>query len=261
MHSSDEQKKGQDEFLRKWVVLELIRDGLTYDEAVKLSYESPGFPVWVDSYAICMSKADSTYAIWLMRDCFEEGFDISEYREHFSISKAVADRLLGTPHAVYELCPGQPDAAGHLADMIRRVEVANRPAGFFVDLENDLKELLVCMSNAAYRSALALSGRLLELCLRLRLCDIGVAANPDWGVGKLLSEIESHDTEYLDPSLKNIWNIVNQQRIIGVHAKERVPIPSRNQALMVVYAVMDVIDRTIALPSQAVNPSGGSGRS
>jgi hypothetical protein len=51
--------------------------------------------------------------------------------------------------------------------------------------------------------------------------------------------------QYLDPSLKNIWILINAQRIIGVHAKDKTPIPSRDQAIMVIFAVKDTVTRML----------------
>ena len=52
--------------------------------------------------------------------------------------------------------------------------------------------------------------------------------------------------EYLDPTLTNIANIINESRITAVHAKERIPIPSRDQAVMVIFATRDVVRRNLS---------------
>ena len=47
----------------------------------------------------------------------------------------------------------------------------------------------------------------------------------------------------------NIANIINVSRIPAVHSKRDVPIPSEDQAVMVVRAVLDVIARMLLGPS------------
>lgn len=112
------------------------------------------------------------------------------------------------------------------------------------DLINDLKEMLICLNASSYRGCLALAGVSLERLLKEFLTRNQIQFEKDWMVGKLIGEIEKSG-KYVDPSLKNIWNIINAQRIVGVHAKERTPIPSRDQAMMVVYAVKDTTNRML----------------
>lgn len=52
-------------------------------------------------------------------------------------------------------------------------------------------------------------------------------------------------TEYDTEKAKPIWKIINQQRIIGVHVKAQAPIPSREQAFMVSFAVIETIKRLL----------------
>ena len=49
-------------------------------------------------------------------------------------------------------------------------------------------------------------------------------------------------------SLPEIAKIINQSRIPAVHAKERIPVPSREQAVMVIHAVADTVNRAIISP-------------
>jgi hypothetical protein len=89
-----------------------------------------------------------------------------------------------------------------------------------------------------------MAGRVLEAVLKIALQRAGRRVEKDWMVGKLLSEVEEAGL-YVDPAAKNIWNLINLQRIVGVHAKELAPIPSREQAVMVVYAVIDTLSRRL----------------
>jgi hypothetical protein len=112
------------------------------------------------------------------------------------------------------------------------------------DLENDLREMLTCFNASSYRGCLAMAGVVLERVLRHRLECMKIDVQDDWMVGRMLKAV-SDAGEYIDPSMKNIWNIINQQRIVGVHTRENVPIPSADQVAMVLYAVKDVVSRAI----------------
>ncbi len=113
------------------------------------------------------------------------------------------------------------------------------------DFENDLREMVTCFNASSYRGCLAMAGVVLERSLRYKLSNMGVEIQDDWMVGKMLKTV-SDSGEYVDPSLKNVWNIINQQRIVGVHTKETVPIPSADQAAMVLFAVKDLVSRTLS---------------
>jgi len=110
------------------------------------------------------------------------------------------------------------------------------------DLIHDLQEMIICFNAEAYRGCLALAGVVLERTIKFILEENNIQYAQDWMVGKLLKQVYNNEV-YVDPSLKNVCNIINTQRIIGVHAKEKVPIPSADQALMVIFAVKDTITR------------------
>lgn len=50
----------------------------------------------------------------------------------------------------------------------------------------------------------------------------------------------------MDPTLMNVVQIINSSRITAVHAQERVPVPSRDQAIMVIFATRDVVRRNLS---------------
>ncbi len=112
------------------------------------------------------------------------------------------------------------------------------------DIKYDLYELQQCLGIGAYRAALAISGRLLELCLKLYCVQKSIDYSEKWMVGQLINQI-SKSGNYLDSSLKSVWQVINQQRIIGVHVKEHAPIPSKEQAFMVSFAVIDTLKRLL----------------
>jgi hypothetical protein len=117
--------------------------------------------------------------------------------------------------------------------------------GRFTDLIYDIEEMRHCLGVGAFRGSLALAGRVLENCLKAIMEQEGIEFEDQWMVGTLLSRMAKSDL-YVDPGLTNVWNIINQQRVAGVHAKEAVPIPSREQAIMVAYAVIDMLQRRLA---------------
>lgn len=113
------------------------------------------------------------------------------------------------------------------------------------DLLATIREMRDCLGASCYIAVLCLAGKCLELCLKQRMTTLGVSYDEGWMLGKLLERARSAPGEYFDPALGNIANIINQSRIPAVHAKRSVPVPSMEQAVMVVNAVLDVMNRTL----------------
>src|SRR5262249_45997124 len=96
-------------------------------------------------------------------------------------------------------------------------------------------------------AAIALCGKILEVCLKEILLRHNIQFDLKAGLGTLIKLIrERVPTEYLDPTLTNIANIINESRITAVHAKERIPIPSRDQTVMVIFATREVVRRNLS---------------
>lgn len=103
------------------------------------------------------------------------------------------------------------------------------------DFLKTLDEIRICFDEDCFIAVIALCGKVLEVCLKEILHRHNVQPDPNAMVGSLIKSIrERLPTEYLDPSLMNVVNIVNTSRITAVHARERIPVPSRDQAIMVV---------------------------
>ena len=129
-----------------------------------------------------------------------------------------------------------------LKNIARHAEIPGIQFG--EDIKYDLNELQLCLGVGAYRSALAVGGRLLEVSLKLFCLDNQIEFSDNWMVGQLIDKI-TQSGQYLDTSLKSVWQIINQQRIIGVHAKSKAPIPSKEQAFMVSFAVIDTLKKVL----------------
>lgn len=110
-----------------------------------------------------------------------------------------------------------------------------------------LDEIRICFDEGCFIAAIGLCGKILEVCLKEILLRNGQQFDFNAGVGSLIKMIrERVPNEYLDPTLMNVANIINTSRITAVHAKERIPIPSRDQAIMVIFATRDVVTRNLS---------------
>jgi len=117
------------------------------------------------------------------------------------------------------------------------------------DLLASLRKLEVCFRDDCFIACLALSGKILEICLKQVMLDHNIPFDDTWMIGTLLKKLrEAACEKYIDQSQGDTANIINKSRIPAVHAKEKIPVPSREQAVMVVHAVADTINRTILHP-------------
>jgi len=130
-----------------------------------------------------------------------------------------------------------------LQDKITNTRIGQN--NFRDDLLQSLKESAICYENKCYIAALALSGKILEISLKIIMDKENINYDDSWMIGTLLKKILESDI-YIDPAMKNISNIININRIGSVHAKDAVPIPSRQQAGMVLLAVADILNRAIS---------------
>ncbi len=113
------------------------------------------------------------------------------------------------------------------------------------DIQHDLAELRACIASDLPRATLAMCGRVVENSLRLTFFrETGAELPEDATVGRMIARIRE-ERLYVDPGLKNAWNIINAQRIVGVHAKEGHPIPSRVMVLCVAYATVESVERCL----------------
>lgn len=124
------------------------------------------------------------------------------------------------------------------------------------DFLRTLEEIRICFDEGCFIASIALCGKILEVCLKEILLRHDVQTDPNAMIGTLLKSIRDRvPGEYMDPTLSNVVNIINTSRITAVHAKERIPVPSRDQAIMVIFATRDVVRRNFShqpLPNQKV---------
>lgn len=150
--------------------------------------------------------------------------------------------------AVAELTGGpRTEVSEAVADLQRECEKAKLNENYREDFLKTLDEIRICFDEACFIAAIALCGKILEVCLKEILLRHGVQNDPNTALGGLIKSIrERVPSEYLDPTLMNLTNIINMSRNTAIHSQERIPIPSRDQAIMVVFATRDAVRRNLS---------------
>ena len=114
-----------------------------------------------------------------------------------------------------------------------------------------LDEIRICFDNECLIATIVLCGKILEVCLKEILSRHNVEYDPNSMVGPLIKLIrERVPNVYVDPSLGGIADIINKSRITAIHPQESIPIPSRDQAIMVIFATRDVVRRNLSYQTE-----------
>ena len=155
--------------------------------------------------------------------------------------------------AVSEITGGpKTEVSEAVAQLQQECRAARLNEMYREDFLKSLDEIRICFDEGCFIAAIGLCGKILEVCLKEILLRHGVQFDPNSMVGTLIKTIrERVPDEYMDPTLTNVVNIINTSRITAVHAKERIPIPSRDQAIMVIFATRDVVRRNLSYAQSA----------
>jgi len=138
------------------------------------------------------------------------------------------------------------ETATTLAGLLEHCERATVNAIYRDDLLASIKELRLCFTAECYIACLALSGKLLEICLKQVLIDNDIEFDDKWMIGRLIGRFQDSNVDlYLDQSLPHLAKIINESRIPAVHSGTRIPVPSKDQAIMVIHAVVDTVNRVL----------------
>jgi hypothetical protein len=142
---------------------------------------------------------------------------------------------------------GPPSETGAtLSELLRGCEASAVSVVYRDDLLASLKELRICFTQECYIACLALAGKILEISLKQVLVEHDIEFDDKWMIGKLITVFQNANLDrYLDQSLPDIAKIINRSRIPAVHSVDRIPVPSKAQAVMVIHAVVDTVNRVI----------------
>lgn len=173
--------------------------------------------------------------MWIAYRLTEKGLNLSRSKDDLRQAVAVLtgdarSEVSQAVRSLFEECRGKNINENYKIEFLRTIE-----------------EIAICFDDECYIAAIGLCGKILEVVLKEILIRHGVGFDSNMMVGPLIRLIrEKVPDEYLDPSLGNVTNIINTSRITAVHAKERIPIPSRDQAIMVIFAMRDVVRRNLS---------------
>lgn len=147
------------------------------------------------------------------------------------------------------------DAVEELYALVAVMEKELPESSYRTDLIASVREMGTCLGQGCYIAVLGLGGKILEICIKQRMDHLHVPFDDSWMLGTLLGELKDVPSQYIDPAIGNVANIIKESRIPAVHSKREVPVPSPAQAVMVVNATVDVVRRMLLAPAPPPIPN------
>lgn len=150
--------------------------------------------------------------------------------------------------AVAELTgDARSEVSSSVKELRAECETAAINANYREEFLHTLDEIGICFDDECYIATIGLCGKILEVCLKEILYQNNIEIPAQCMIGQLIKLINQNLPRiYTDPALVSLADIINRSRITAVHATERVPIPSRDQAVMVIFATRDVVRRYLS---------------
>jgi len=121
------------------------------------------------------------------------------------------------------------------------------PGTFESDFLKTIDEITICADNNCFIATITLSGKVLEYTAKYIISN-KINYHPNSTLGQLLPivrDVLSRENRYFDQNLMKVAEIINYSRNHAIHSSEVVPVPSEDQANMVVAAITDFINRTL----------------
>ena len=170
------------------------------------------------------------------------GYRLSDRCRELAVSEQELRR------AVAELTGGpKTEVSQAVADLQRECENADLNENYREDFLKTLDEIRICFDEGCFIAAIALCGKILEVSLKEVLIRHSFDFDPNAMLGTLIRSIrERVPSEYIDPTLLSIVDVIKKSRNTAIHSNERIPIPSRDQAIMVIFATRDVVRRNLS---------------
>lgn len=131
-----------------------------------------------------------------------------------------------------------------VAQMMFSVNFSNTPQEILEELKLDFQEIRNCYYNDAFRSAIIMCGRILELLLSRKYFEV-MKIDPleqNLFIGTLIRKC-FEDNVINEPSLGHMSNLINSSRIDSVHNTRRVYVPSREETKTVIEFTIGLLGR------------------
>ena len=173
--------------------------------------------------------------MWIGYSLTEHGRELATLEQ--ALRQAVADMIGGPKSEVSQLLVDLiEECTGH--DKIKSIPYRE-------DFLASLKEIWICFDNECFNSVIVLCGKIIECCMKQILQQHKIPFGQDFTIATnaLFNNVPDG---YLPPAFQNIRNIIRSYRATTININQSIPIISRDETIMVIYAMRDVLRRYLA---------------
>jgi len=117
---------------------------------------------------------------------------------------------------------------------------------FKADYVRTLDEIAICFNHDCYIATITLCGKILEISLTDILQRNGIDTSNDRMIGQLIHYArENLNVTYIDNTFDDVARIISKSRNAAVHFNEQISVPTRDQAVMVIFATRHFVGNYI----------------
>lgn len=129
------------------------------------------------------------------------------------------DQVSNSVYDLIEICKAKPINPNYKDDFIKTLE-----------------EIAVYFGNKCYIATISLCGKILEICLIDILQRNCIDTTNIRMLGNMIRAVKNLPNYHIDTVLENIANLISICRNSAIHFNQKIPTPSRDQAIMVIFA-------------------------
>lgn len=158
--------------------------------------------------------------------------------------KEDAEKLRALLIKAYE--PPLNEIAQAIKDLADMCDGADINPNFKADYIRTLDEIAICFNHDCYIATISLCGKILEISLTDILQRNGIDTSNIRMIGQLIHAArENLNVTYIDNTFYDVARIISKSRNAAVHFNDQIPVPTRDQAVMVIFATRHFVGNYI----------------
>lgn len=168
------------------------------------------------------------------------GYSLTEKGYQATQDESLLDEIIS------EIVPPVNEVSESVRNLAEHCRASNLDENYRADLVGTLNEIAICFDHNCYIAVISLCGKVLEVCLTQVLWKNHVNPSDYQMIGRLMGAVNEHVPDFNTyDAFNNIGRIISRSRNAAIHFNQKIPVPSRDQAIMVIFATRDLVNRYI----------------
>ena len=168
------------------------------------------------------------------------GYALTEKGHECAQDDTILDQIISA------IVPPVNEVSESVRDLADQCRNSNIDTNYKEDLVRTIDEIAKCFENDCHIAVISMCGKVMEVCLTQILIRNEIDPTEYRMIGRLLGAVRANvDDFYMDDALINIGKIISRSRNTAIHFNQMIPVPSRDQAIMVIFATRDMVNRYV----------------